>query len=91
MESNADGKRGAADETSECSDKKRQKSPPQNSFASLRNEYEKTTPWRGNVDAKINSAAPYNFFLTRVKDIKETYDEDLSISFLGKTVQHSAG
>lgn len=57
---------------------------PKSSFDSLKEEYEKTTPWRGNVLAKLNSAAPFHFFLTRVQDERKTYDEDLSITFPGK-------
>lgn len=54
------------------------------SFEEYKNEYIRTTPWRGSVNAKLNGAAPYYFFLTRVKDSYATYDEDLSITFPGK-------
>lgn len=56
---------------------------PKSTFENLKEEYEKTTPWRGNVIAKLNSAAPFHFFLTRVQDERKTYDEDLSITFPG--------
>lgn len=42
--------------------------------------------WRGMVNAKINKAAPYFFFLTGVKDLMSTYDEDLTITFPGKYI-----
>jgi len=61
--------------------KKARRIPPE--LQKMQEEYIKTTPWKGNVDAKLNSAAPFHLFLTRVNDVRSTYDEDLSISFQG--------
>ena len=56
------------------------------SFEEYRKEYLENTPWRGSVNAKLDAAEPYNFFLTRIKDSHPTYGEDLSITFPG-TIQ----
>lgn len=53
------------------------------SFEEYKKEYLENTPWRGSVDAKLEAAAPYHFFLTRIKDSRSTYDEDLSVTFPG--------
>lgn len=56
------------------------------SFEEYRKEYLEDTPWRGSVNAKLDASDPYRFFLTRIKDCRSTYDEDLSITFPGITL-----
>lgn len=39
---------------------------------------------KGQMQKKLEQAAPYNFFLTTVTDSKQTHQEPLSITFLGE-------
>lgn len=59
-------------------------------FEEYRKEYLENTPWRGSVNAKLDAAEPYHFFLTRIKDSHSTYGEDLSITF-PELLDHSLG
>lgn len=40
---------------------------------------------KGQMQKKLNQAAPYNFFLTTITDSKPTHQEPLSITFQGKS------
>lgn len=54
---------------------------PKATLESLKRDYEKL--YKGKIEEKLKKAAPYNFFLTHVKEHPATQNEDLSISFPG--------
>lgn len=47
-------------------------------------EYISVVNPKGQMQKKLEQAAPYNFFLTTITDCKETHQEPLSITFQGK-------
>lgn len=48
------------------------------------NEYISVVNPKGLMAAKLEAAAPYNYFLTTITDSKPTHREPLSITFQGK-------
>lgn len=44
------------------------------------------TKHHGDVQAKLDAAAPYNFFLTSITDAPQTHSEPLTITFTGDSV-----
>ncbi|KAK6638251.1 hypothetical protein RUM44_008680 [Polyplax serrata] len=68
----------------EMSERARKRQKGNDSFNNYRNEYLLTCKWRGLVDAKLSGSAPYHFFLTGVKELPKSLDEDLTITFPGK-------
>lgn len=43
---------------------------------------------KGQMQKKLDRAAPYNLFLTTITDSKQTHREPLSITFQGKRLRH---
>lgn len=46
---------------------------------------------KGQMQRKLDQAAPYNFFLTTITDSKPTHNEPLSITFQGELLISSGG
>lgn len=75
------------EEVKKCEGKALDASKPANHASTEKIEkiMKEATKHHGDVQAKLDAAAPYFFFLTAVTDSPKTHMEHLTITFTGRT------